>query len=58
MLIPVSHNHIVGEDKGAGSKKKRGWEGYKGRGGEAWEVKVLERVVSGRNRGDYATMPH
>lgn len=33
MLIPVSHNHIVGEDKGAGSKKKRGWEGYKGRRG-------------------------
>lgn len=50
MLFPVSH--IVEEDKGMGAKKKkRGREGYEGRGRKAWEVKVLERVGSRRNGG-------
>ena len=41
----------MGEDKGMGAKKNRGREGYEGRGRKAWEVKVLERMGTRRNRG-------
>lgn len=47
MLIPASH--IVGEERGW-EPKKLGREGYEGRERKAWEVKVLERVGSSRNR--------
>ena len=49
MLIPASH--IVGEERGW-EPKKLGREGYEGRERKAWEVKVLERVGSSRNRAE------
>ena len=55
MFLPVSSKSGGGQR--GGSQKNRGWEGYEGRGRKAREVKVLERVGSRRNRGDYATMP-